>query len=96
MTQNQSDDPAVKTNLILAPVALLEQWKLEIESKTDDGLFSVLIYHGPKKLTSKKEIQKYDVVLTTYHTLMGEWPDVSNIVILQPFCLFSPFSSTTI
>ncbi|TDL24597.1 hypothetical protein BD410DRAFT_786110 [Rickenella mellea] len=74
MVFNQSDAPAVKTNLILAPVALLDQWKLEIELKTNYGL-STFIYHGSKKAKSRKELQKYDVVLTSYHTLMLEWPD---------------------
>ncbi|KAL5521625.1 hypothetical protein ACEPAF_2373 [Sanghuangporus sanghuang] len=71
---NQSDDPAVKTTLIIAPLALLGQWKLEIEMKTNDGL-SVHIYHGSEKAKSKKTLQKADVVLTTYGTLAQEWFD---------------------
>lgn len=30
MIQHRSDDPAVKSTLICAPVALLDQWKLEV------------------------------------------------------------------
>lgn len=45
MVLNQSQDPKCKINLILAPVALLAQWQLEIETKTDCG-FKCLIYHG--------------------------------------------------
>ncbi|KAL5498669.1 hypothetical protein ACEPAH_2024 [Sanghuangporus vaninii] len=71
---NQSDDPAMKTTLIIAPLALLGQWKLEIEMKTNDGL-SVHIYHGSEKAKSKKTLQKADVVLTTYGTLAQEWFD---------------------
>jgi SNF2 family DNA or RNA helicase len=44
MVKNQSDDPRFKTNLIIAPTALLDQWKLEIEMKSN-GL-KCLIYHG--------------------------------------------------
>jgi SNF2 family DNA or RNA helicase len=44
MVKNQSDDPRCKTNLIIAPTALLDQWKLEIEMKSN-GL-KCLIYHG--------------------------------------------------
>ena len=65
MMANRSDDPAVKTTLIVAPLALLGQWKLEIEMKTNDVL-SVHIYHGYEKAKSKKTLQKADVVLTTY------------------------------
>ncbi|KAF8488076.1 SNF2 family N-terminal domain-containing protein [Gautieria morchelliformis] len=74
MVHHQSDDPAVKSTLICAPLALLDQWKLEIETKTDGGL-SCLIYHGPNKPKLKKNLQKFDVVLTTFQTLALEWPD---------------------
>jgi len=45
MVVNRSKDPTCKTTLIIAPLALLDQWKLEIETKTDCGL-KCLIYHG--------------------------------------------------
>ncbi|KAG2151182.1 SNF2 family N-terminal domain-containing protein [Suillus bovinus] len=71
---NPSNDPRCKTNLIVAPLALLEQWKLEIEMKTTNNL-KCLIYHGSNKPRKKTDLMKYDVVLTTYHTLALEWPD---------------------
>jgi len=42
---NPSKDPRCKTNLIVAPLALLNQWKLEIEMKTTNNL-KCLVYHG--------------------------------------------------
>ncbi|KAI5120898.1 hypothetical protein M0805_002998 [Coniferiporia weirii] len=74
MMANRSTDPAVKTTLIVAPLALLGQWKLEIETKTTNNL-SVHIYHGAGKAKHKKELQKFDAVLTTFSTLALEWPD---------------------
>ncbi|KAF7976186.1 hypothetical protein HWV62_7352 [Athelia sp. TMB] len=74
MTINQATGSDVKTNLILAPMALLDQWKLEIETKTNDA-FKCHIYHGSGKAKKKSELLKYDVVLTTYSTLALEWPD---------------------
>ncbi|OCH87359.1 hypothetical protein OBBRIDRAFT_796288 [Obba rivulosa] len=71
---NHSKDPLVKTNLVVAPLALLDQWKLEIETKTDCGL-KCLIYHGPSKPRKITDLLKYDVILTTYQTLSLEWPD---------------------
>lgn len=72
---NPSDDPRCKTNLIVAPLALLDQWKLEIEMKTTNNL-KCLVYHGSNKPRKKTDLMKYDVVLTTYHTLALEWPDL--------------------
>lgn len=82
MCKNLSSDPKERTNLIVAPVALLEQWKDEIEDKCDDGFFKILVYHGKGKegITKVKHLQKYDVVLTSYHTLAGEWPDEESAV----------------
>lgn len=64
MCKNLSEDPAEKTNLIIAPVALLEQWKDEIEDKCEKNQFKILVYHGDGKkgVTKVKHLQKYDVV----------------------------------
>lgn len=64
MCKNMSEDPAEKTNLIIAPVALLEQWKDEIEDKCEKNQFKILVYHGEGKkgVTKVKHLQKYDVV----------------------------------
>jgi SNF2 family DNA or RNA helicase len=67
MCANPSDDPVCAATLIIAPLALLEQWKQEIAVATEEGTFKVLIYHGPSRPKNKKEVQKYDVVITTYH-----------------------------
>ncbi|KAJ9107371.1 hypothetical protein QFC21_000821 [Naganishia friedmannii] len=64
---------AYKTTFIVAPLALLEQWKLEIEHKTY-GQLRVYIFHGPNKNITKKQLKKYDVVLTTYGTLVQQFP----------------------
>ncbi|KZV76703.1 hypothetical protein PENSPDRAFT_646154 [Peniophora sp. CONT] len=64
----------VKTTLILAPLALLPQWKQEIEDKTD-GSFKTIIYHGTNKPRDIEDILEYDFVLTTLSTLALEWPD---------------------
>ncbi|KAF9465092.1 SNF2 family N-terminal domain-containing protein [Collybia nuda] len=74
LVKNRSDDLNCKTNLIIAPTALLDQWKLEIEMKTNCNL-NCLIYHGSSKPKGKQELLKYDVVLTTYTTMALEWPD---------------------
>ncbi|KAG8907736.1 hypothetical protein FRC01_007593, partial [Tulasnella sp. 417] len=66
-----------KGTLIVAPVALLDQWKSEIESKTNRN-FQILIYHGsskPKGKDAAKVLAQYDFVLTSYGTLSAEWPE---------------------
>ncbi|WVQ78126.1 hypothetical protein IAT38_000207 [Cryptococcus sp. DSM 104549] len=72
MAANQSQDKACRTTLIVAPLALLTQWKAEIETKTTEGLMKVLIYHGQKRIQTVNNLKQYDVVLTTYGTLTSE------------------------
>ncbi|KAI0790352.1 SNF2 family N-terminal domain-containing protein [Abortiporus biennis] len=71
---NRSDDPLVKTTLIVAPLALLDQWQLEIEMKTNLDL-KIHIYHGNSKAKKIDHLRKFDVVITTFSTLAHEWPD---------------------
>ncbi|KAJ9123338.1 hypothetical protein QFC22_001537 [Naganishia vaughanmartiniae] len=73
MIANPSTDPTCKTTLIVAPLALLEQWKLEIENKTY-GQLRAYVFHGSNKNITKKQLKKYDVVLTTYGTLVQQFP----------------------
>ncbi|RHZ75362.1 hypothetical protein Glove_216g60 [Diversispora epigaea] len=63
----------VKSTLIVAPTALIHQWKNEILSKTDQEMFSIHVYHGSGK-ARLSQLKKYDVVITTYHTLIRDWP----------------------
>ncbi|KAF8340920.1 SNF2 family N-terminal domain-containing protein [Amanita rubescens] len=75
MVKNRSSDPLCKTNLVIAPAALLDQWKLEIELKTNNML-SCLIYMGSLLPKRKEDLMKHDVVLTTFQTMSSEWYDV--------------------
>ena len=45
ITQNKATNPNRKTTLIVAPLALVDQWKMEIDIKTNEHL-KCLIYHG--------------------------------------------------
>ncbi|KAJ8611113.1 hypothetical protein MRB53_038108 [Persea americana] len=78
MLERPSEDRLVKTNLIIAPVALLAQWEAEIKDKIKPGhQLSTYVYHGNKK-KSFAELRKHDVVLTTFGTLASEYKAISN------------------
>lgn len=74
MSTRRSEDPLCKTTLIVAPVALLRQWRQEIQDKLKRGrhAMSVFIHHGTTKKKSFEELRRYDVVLTTFGTLASE------------------------
>ena len=73
MVSRRSDNPAKKTTLIVAPVALLKQWESEIKIKVrPEKRLSTYIYHGKGKTITWDKLRHYDVVLTTYGTLASE------------------------
>lgn len=72
---NPPKDPeSCKTTLIVAPLALLQQWKREIEHKTKpEHKLSVLVLHGPvRNQMSLVALRRFDVVVTNYNTLCAE------------------------
>lgn len=72
-----STDPERKTTLIVAPVALMHQWKREIQTKLKPGRHQlrVFVLHGVERAAKNArfdELKQYDVVLTTYGTMTSE------------------------
>lgn len=57
--------------IIVAPLALLPQWKDEVAKHTE-GL-KVLIYHGTKRFSSIPSFADHDVILTNPETLVSDY-----------------------
>ncbi|PYH94755.1 hypothetical protein BO71DRAFT_398695 [Aspergillus ellipticus CBS 707.79] len=74
MVCRPSTDPDRKPTLIIAPVALIQQWKREITRMLNPGKhqLSTYVLHGDKRATKFRDLKKYDVVLTTFGTLAAE------------------------
>lgn len=74
LVTRKSEDPRCKTTLIVAPVALLRQWKQEIQQKIKTGrhALTVFTHHGTTKKRTFRDLQHYDVVITTYGSLASE------------------------
>ena len=70
----RSEYPQV--TLIVAPMALLNQWKDEIETHCRRRTFSVHIYHGDgkKAVRTARDLEGLDVVLCTYQAVMHSFP----------------------
>lgn len=57
-------------NLIVLPVALIEQWKEQIQKTTGH---TPLVYHGEvKRILSSDQLQYVPIVLTTYGTIIAD------------------------
>ncbi|KTW32191.1 uncharacterized protein T551_00873 [Pneumocystis jirovecii RU7] len=72
VSQKENGD-GIGTTLICTPVSLLQQWAREIQTKTKPPL-KFYIHHGNSKRAIKSsEINKYDIVLTTYGTIAHDY-----------------------
>eukprot|EP00123_Amoebidium_parasiticum_P010980 comp20442_c0_seq1/m.25985 comp20442_c0_seq1/g.25985 ORF comp20442_c0_seq1/g.25985 comp20442_c0_seq1/m.25985 type:complete len:1073 (-) comp20442_c0_seq1:89-3307(-) len=74
LKNRQTDLTKPKITLVLAPLALLAQWRDEIQDKTG-GALKAVVYHGQGRKKLNEDIRNgvYDVVITTYSTLANEW-----------------------
>ncbi|KAL1413004.1 hypothetical protein Q8F55_000753 [Vanrija albida] len=59
--------------LIIAPLAVMDQWANECRTKTQPGLLKVTTHHGSSRAKSGKELEKFDVVITTFDILRAEY-----------------------
>lgn len=62
-----------KCTLVVAPLALIRQWELEIKDKVAQShQLRVCVHHGPQRTKRFQDLKKYDVVITTYQILVSE------------------------
>lgn len=63
-----------RATLIVCPLSVLTQWKLEIYNNTPENHLKVYVYHGANRNRDPERIAAtYDVVLTTYATLASDF-----------------------
>jgi len=68
-----------KCTLVVAPLALIRQWEVEIKDKVESShALRVIVHHGPQRTKKFQDLKKYDVVITTYQILVSEFGNSSN------------------
>ncbi|KAF5178114.1 Dna repair protein rad5 [Thalictrum thalictroides] len=60
-----------KTTLVVCPPVVFSTWITQLEEHTKRGSFKVYMYYK-ERTEDVKELQKFDLVLTTYSTLAAE------------------------
>ena len=66
----QQEKGNMDANLVIVPTSLLFNWELELD-KFAPHLNRLVIY-GPDRQTKKVDFSKYDIVLTTYGTMLSD------------------------
>uniref|UniRef100_A0A6N2LJT6 RING-type domain-containing protein n=1 Tax=Salix viminalis TaxID=40686 RepID=A0A6N2LJT6_SALVM len=60
-------------NLIICPVTLLGQWKVELETHAQPGSLSVYVHYGQSRVEGANFLAQSNVVITTYGVLASEF-----------------------
>ncbi|KAI5310028.1 hypothetical protein KEM55_001905, partial [Ascosphaera atra] len=78
--RERHSDKASKTTLIISPLGVMSNWKDQIAQHVkEEHSLDVLIYHGAGKKQAAN-IDKYDVVITTYGALASEYGSNEGII----------------
>jgi SWI/SNF-related matrix-associated actin-dependent regulator of chromatin subfamily A3 len=63
---------------LVVPLSVLSNWEKQIQDHCVPDTLSYAVYYGVTRGMSAKELQKYDVVVTTYQTVAGEHNNVDD------------------
>jgi SNF2 family DNA or RNA helicase len=78
ITKRKLPSGVEKTTLVVAPLALIRQWELEIKDKvTSSHSLRVCVHHGPQRTKRFADLKRFDVVVTTYQILVSEFGNSS-------------------
>lgn len=72
----------IKRNVMLifskvAPLSVLSNWEKQVYDHCTEGSLSVCVYYNTTRSLSAEEVAKYDVVITTYHTVVSEFAETA-------------------
>ncbi|KAF7790393.1 hypothetical protein EIP86_001348 [Pleurotus ostreatoroseus] len=59
-------------DLLVVPLSVLSNWEKQIEDHVSSGVLSYCVYYGAGRNMSANELKKYDVVITTYQTVVKD------------------------
>jgi len=59
-------------------VSILSNWEKQINDHCVAGTLSTYLYYGNNRNISASDLQRYDIVITTYQTVVGEHSGASS------------------
>ena len=57
----------------MAPVSVLRTWEFQVKEHCTDNLLKVYTYHDKSRDITAAQLQKYDIVITSYNIVAGEF-----------------------
>ena len=72
-SQTSNITPRNGSTLLVVPSTLLGSWEEQLEKHLVPGSLSWTRHHGKRRLSNADELDRFDLVLTTFQTLASEW-----------------------
>ncbi|KAI0049881.1 hypothetical protein FA95DRAFT_1588021 [Auriscalpium vulgare] len=61
-----------KSTLIVVPLSIMSNWEKQLQDHCVPGALTSTTYYGNTRALSAADLQRYDIVITTYQTVAGE------------------------
>ncbi|MCJ1431110.1 hypothetical protein MMC27_000461 [Xylographa pallens] len=61
------------STLIITPKSTLQSWDEQIRKHVRSNSLSVHVYHGKRKISEASKLTEFDIVITTYTTLLADY-----------------------
>ncbi|OQE46384.1 hypothetical protein PENCOP_c001G03106 [Penicillium coprophilum] len=61
-----------RTTLLVVPLSAVSNWVTQIKDHLKPRSISYYIFHGPSRITDLDELCEYDIIITTYSTILSE------------------------
>lgn len=61
-----------KTTLLVVPLSAVNNWVSQISDHLEEGAISHYVFHGASRTTDIDELSKFDLIITTYSTILSE------------------------
>ncbi|KAF3025341.1 hypothetical protein E8E15_008776 [Penicillium rubens] len=61
-----------RTTLLVVPLSAVSNWVTQIKEHLKPRSVTYYVFHGPSRTTDSKELSEYDIVITTYSTILSE------------------------
>ena len=71
--------PVAKLTPSVVPLSVLSNWQTQIDEHCVTGALTYITYYGSNRNLSAEELGKYDVVITTYQTVVSDHSGGSKI-----------------
>ncbi|KAJ5627128.1 hypothetical protein N7528_004555 [Penicillium herquei] len=61
-----------RTTLLVVPLSAVKNWEMQIQEHLQENSVNYYTFHGPNRTFDLKELSTYDLIITTYHTILSE------------------------